>query len=490
MQITDFTAAHIEQAARIALQNYEAERGCVPALPPVDAVPDLTPFAEHSLGVAAFDNGGMVGFLCGVSPFENAFGSTGVTGVFSPMGANGAVGENRAEVYARMYQAAGEKWVRAGAVSHAICLYAHDTEAQQQFFRYGFGMRCIDAIREMDEIASSPCEGYTFSELASENALQIMPLDNLLHRHLLASPFSTYRVEHNESDFLAYWTKNKPDCFVANCDGQIAAFILVECEGETFISNTPGYRHITAAYCRPEHRGKGLNQSLIGLAVRKLKAQGCTRLGVDFESINPVAYGFWRRYFDAYTHSVVRRIDEHVLPYGERRHTVAGFEIRPATREDLSAINRVYDTAREYMERGGNPTQWSGGYPWAYLLDDDIEKRRLFVILANGEICGVFAFIIGVDPTYIEIENGAWLNDEPYGTIHRIASDGTQRGIFKACLEFCRGYIGNIRIDTHADNAKMRATLAGNGFAKCGTIFVHDGASGHSPRIAYQYSQK
>ena len=103
-------------------------------------------------------------------------------------------------------------------------------------------------------------------------------------------------------------------CYVANCEGQIAAFILVEGEGETFISNTPGYRHITGAYCRTEHRGKGLNQSLINLAVRKLKAQGCTRLGTDFESINPIAYSFWRKYFDTYTHSVVRRIGEHIFP--------------------------------------------------------------------------------------------------------------------------------------------------------------------------------
>ena len=53
IQIIDFTAAHIEQAKYIAKQNYEAERKVVPALPPVDAVPDLTPYAENDLGVAA-----------------------------------------------------------------------------------------------------------------------------------------------------------------------------------------------------------------------------------------------------------------------------------------------------------------------------------------------------------------------------------------------------------------------------------------------------
>jgi predicted GNAT family N-acyltransferase len=46
----------------------------------------------------------------------------------------------------------------------------------------------------------------------------------------------------------------------------------------------------------------------------------------------------------------------------------------------------------------------------------------------------------------------------------------------------------NIRIDTHADNAKMQALLEEHGFEKCGTIYVHDGISEHSPRIAYQYA--
>ena len=150
MQIIDFTTTHAAQAAKIAIHNYMEERGHVPALPPIDVVPDLTAFAENSLGVAAFDNGELVGFLCAVGPFKNAFRSTDAVGVFSPMGANGAVGSKRAEVYARMYQAAGEKWAKTGASSHAVCLYAHDKEAQEQFYRYGFGLRCIDAIRSMD----------------------------------------------------------------------------------------------------------------------------------------------------------------------------------------------------------------------------------------------------------------------------------------------------------------------------------------------------
>ena len=310
MLITDFTTDHIETATFLVRQNYEQERSFVPALPPVDTLPNLKPYAENGLGVAAFEGDAMVGFLCSVPPFKNAFGSTVATGVFSPMGANGAIGENRANVYARLYQAAGEKWVRAGASSHAVCLYAHDKEAQELFFRYGFGLRCVDAIRGMDGITAQTCEGYLFSELASEAVLKVLSLENLLDDGYIDSPFFMHREKNNESAFLKDYERFQSIYFIASQEGRIVAFIRAELDGETFIQETPGYLHVKGAYCLPEHRGKGLNQKLLCMLTQKLKMKGYSRLGVDFESINPTAWGFWLKYFDAYTHSVVRRIDE------------------------------------------------------------------------------------------------------------------------------------------------------------------------------------
>ncbi|HBG11425.1 MAG TPA: hypothetical protein DDX68_05430, partial [Clostridium sp.] len=59
--------------------------------------------------------------------------------------------------------------------------------------------------------------------------------------------------------------------------------------------------------------GKGVYQGLLDHVIKTLKAEGYTHLGVDFESINPAAYGFWSKYFVPYTHGVVRRIDERIL---------------------------------------------------------------------------------------------------------------------------------------------------------------------------------
>ncbi len=92
----------------IALANYYDERQYVKELPQVCDIPDLYGFAENGLGVAAFENEKMIGFLCCCEPFDNTFRVANVRGIFSLMGANVAVSKNSLQIYAAMYQAAGE----------------------------------------------------------------------------------------------------------------------------------------------------------------------------------------------------------------------------------------------------------------------------------------------------------------------------------------------------------------------------------------------
>lgn len=155
--------------------------------------------------------------------------------------------------------------------------------------------------------------------------------------------------------------------------------------------------------------------------------------------------------------------------------------IRSSTITDLPRLREIYSRARDFMRSSGNPTQWGDSRPHESLIIGDIEQGNGYVVEQDGKIVGVFAFIIGEEPTYQKID-GEWLNTAPYGTIHRIASSGDVRGVFSACLEFCFTLIPNVRIDTHRDNAPMRHLLAKHGFTECGTIWVDDG----TPRIAFQ----
>lgn len=159
-------------------------------------------------------------------------------------------------------------------------------------------------------------------------------------------------------------------------------------------------------------------------------------------------------------------------------------QIISAGKEHLDKILEIYESARAYMRENGNRFQWAGGYPSRELLERDIECGQLYLCTEENEICGVFCYFEGEDPTYQNIYEGAWLNDRPYGVIHRIAVARHCRGVASFCFSHCFSRCQNLKIDTHADNLPMQKALAKNGFSRCGIIYLENG----DPRIAYQKS--
>lgn len=158
-----------------------------------------------------------------------------------------------------------------------------------------------------------------------------------------------------------------------------------------------------------------------------------------------------------------------------------GYCVSNAKAEDLPVIEAIYARARAFMEETGNPNQWGKTNPPTAQLEADIADQRLFVLTDETGIHGVFYFWIGEDPTYARIFAGSWESDSPYGTIHRIASDGSG-GVFSAALDFSKKKSHHLRIDTHEDNKVMQHVVEKHGFVRRGIIYIADG----SPRIAYE----
>jgi len=309
MKLLGFAMIHMQAAEKLALMNYNEERRAVALLPPIDAVPDLTMFAENGLGVAAFENGEMLGFLGCLEPWENAFGSA-ARGTFSPIHAHGAIKEGRGMIYKRLYQAAAEKWVKKGITYHAIGLYAHDGEAIGALFSYGFGLRCIDAIRAMEGLGSGRSENIAIRELSRDAVADVRDMRQMLMTHLGNSPCFMDSSQVAFDAWIARAEKRNSRIFTAECEGQPIAFVEVQADGENFITEASDMLNICGAFCLPAFRGSGVAQAVLDHAIAVLQNEGYTKLGVDFESFNPTASGFWLKYFTAYTKSVVRRIDE------------------------------------------------------------------------------------------------------------------------------------------------------------------------------------
>ena len=155
--------------------------------------------------------------------------------------------------------------------------------------------------------------------------------------------------------------------------------------------------------------------------------------------------------------------------------------IEQANLSQFSRIMDIYEQARAFMAQTGNPDQWGSAYPSEEMIREDILNGKCYVNLKDDDIRAVFYFAVEADPTYGYIE-GAWLNDAPYGVIHRIAVGESGKGTAAECFQFASDRCENLRIDTHEKNIPMQRCLAKHGFIRCGTIYLEDG----DPRIAYQ----
>lgn len=312
MHIVDFDLCHVTEAVCIARSQLKNETLANP-LPECDVM-ELQSLA-NGLGVAAVESGRLVGYMCAYGPFKGMFGTMGTrfadqfVGVFSPIHAHGVADDAPPRTWQRLYQAAAEKWVKAGAAHHAIALYQHDEAAKQALFRYSFGLRCADAIRPVEPLNADPVEGVSCCELPAGSSETVRELRRALDIHLTQSPSFMARTDEARNAWLEAVKHRNSRLFAAMAEGRAIAFIEVTDEGENFITAHPDMLNICGAYCEPARRGKGVSQALLDYVLQTLQEEQVRWLGVDYETMNPTAAGFWEKYFSPYTASLVRRVD-------------------------------------------------------------------------------------------------------------------------------------------------------------------------------------
>ena len=161
--------------------------------------------------------------------------------------------------------------------------------------------------------------------------------------------------------------------------------------------------------------------------------------------------------------------------------------IRSSTEQDFDRMMEIYSFARRFMAEHGNPNQWGPtNWPPEELIHSDIRSGNSYVCVNDeGKVVGTFFFIHGkdIEPVYRVITDGSWLDDSPYGVVHRIAGDGSEKGIGAFCINWAFEQCRHLRMDTHGDNIVMQALLQKLGFVHCGTIYVEED---DYPRLAFE----
>lgn len=306
-----FDKKHIPKAIDLVRKAYEEERVKVGCLPPIESFPSLVDFARNRLGVAAINGNEVVGFLCCMSPWDDYFGTA--RGTFIPINAHATVREDRKRLYSLLYEKAASVWVRQGILSHALGVYTQDIEAVESFFNNGFGLRTIDAIRPMESIGLSETDlKINYYELNEDRFSEVLPQLNELIGHLNESPMFMPHRKIDEKRFSDDVERSKRRYFVAEYNGRLIGHMKITEAGESFIGETGTMANIQGAYIYDEFRGRGVYNNLLEYTIGRLMDEGYIKLGVDFESFNPTARGFWLKHFTPYIYGMTRRIDERI----------------------------------------------------------------------------------------------------------------------------------------------------------------------------------
>ncbi|MGX7106307.1 N-acetyltransferase [Hutsoniella sourekii] len=160
-------------------------------------------------------------------------------------------------------------------------------------------------------------------------------------------------------------------------------------------------------------------------------------------------------------------------------------QIRKAIYQDIPLILEIFAVGRQIQREVSGIRQWADGYPGPEMVEEDIQQGFAYVCVDDSDLpVAYFCLQTGIDPYYQEIA-GEWLNDGPYVTIHRVASNGQIKGAGRYCLTWVLDHYSNVRIDTHQDNIPMTKLIESLPFSFCGVVTVADGTQ----RNAYQFIQ-
>ncbi len=300
-------------------KNYINEKENIPYLPNFKNIEELLnkeidDLIDNGEGYIALIEDNVVGFIAGYE-VDNFFGKN--NGIYIPLFGHGALFGAQQDIYQRLYAYSSKKWLEKGYTSHAITIFAHNNEAVVSWFWLGFGMRCVDAIRQsklIEKLNSEVVINKITEDDITDELIKILIEHDKYYRESPIFMIKDRLSKKETNNELINFLSNKTNVmWVARENDELCGYIQIENYAENFVSDSKDVMNITGLYVKPKYRNKNVGISLLNYVQEYLCNNRIKLCGVDFESINIKGSNFWTKYFTPYTYSLTRRIDERLI---------------------------------------------------------------------------------------------------------------------------------------------------------------------------------
>ena len=318
LEISPFTAEHLDRAAALLAERQRGLRSVRPELPAgFTEAAGCRPMLETLLGqpgshgVIAHVAGKAAGFLLGYPRFEPIWGRA----CWSPIEGQAYDPSAGPEVMRDLYASWSRHFVDLGFYRQYVYAPADDAALLESWFNTGFGKMQAYATRDL-ELDAPAAGGFTVrrAEVADLDLLE--PLMPLIPTQLVRSPayaislperFATFRTEYAEElgDPAAhYWLAEEGGAAIG-----LAGFY----SAEPGVMVPDGAWYLADAKTAEAARGRGVMRALLAAGFAEARAAGARDCTTDWRTASLATHRTWTALgFRATDFRLHRHIDERI----------------------------------------------------------------------------------------------------------------------------------------------------------------------------------
>jgi GNAT superfamily N-acetyltransferase len=219
---------------------------------------------------------------------------------------------HKEQIYLALYKYVSKQWVENDIFNHLWMFFDQDIRLKTFLYDMGFGSYLADSYSRLNSLEILQSCPYQIRLAASDDLEEMQSLVDESVQYYNMEPLFLKRESVSSEKLRELISRD--NIFIA-CDGnKIIGFMNINIASENDLENLTvkncGLIDELGAYIKPEYRGKQIGVHLLN-AIREYCSSHLVELiHVDFETANPFANRFWRKYFTPMISSVRRSVNK------------------------------------------------------------------------------------------------------------------------------------------------------------------------------------